>query len=201
MVALLANVNCPGSQEDIVGTTGLLQQREMQSGVNCSSPLPFHTSGCHTPVPLAPWGKVINGSRLAFLWYLLWVQSFVLWGYLRVTVVVRAFRGKVFCFSLFLWIVPMVWVPLSHAPPQDCPPGTASWSALRTVDVAHASMPSPTCAGGCEQLIISAVITEFHGLVVFSFSNAFTNSKSSPLTKLWFPISVETSPPSWLLSG
>ena len=70
------------------------------------------------PASLAPWLKVIKGSRLTFLWYSIWCDPLFcegvggsLWG-------VRAFpRERSFVFLCFSG-VSVVWVPMSHEPPQ-----------------------------------------------------------------------------------
>ena len=144
-MTLLANVNCPGSQEDMVNDWQPAHSLagDAVSGVNCSSPLPS-TSGCHTPVPLAPWGKVINGSRLAFLWYLPWCNPLFCEGARGHCGLLEPSRGKgplfFFVSLVFQWfgfLCHMRLLRLSSGHPSLV-------LTLRTVDVAHASMPSAT---------------------------------------------------------
>ena len=144
VVTFLANVNFPGSQEDMVNDWQPAHSLagDAVSGVDCSSPLPF-TSGCHTPASLAPWRKVINGSRLAFLWYSLWCDPLFCERARGHCGVLEPSQGKgplyFFISLVFQW-----FGFLCHMSPLRLPSRHSSLVlTLRTVDVAHASMPSP----------------------------------------------------------
>ena len=72
-MTLLADVNHPGSQEDVVSNwepaRSLVEDATLW-GRECSSPLPSGL-GCHTPASLPPerGGEGPTCSQLALLWY------------------------------------------------------------------------------------------------------------------------------------
>ena len=114
---LLADVNCPGSQEEVASNwepAHSLVEDASPWGQDWRSPLPSG-SGCHTPasLPLVE-GEGPVRSWLAVLWYSLnpvFCERARLW--------VRAFLGKVLPLSIFfLSGNPTVWVSISRYRPQ-----------------------------------------------------------------------------------
>ena len=98
-VTLLAGVNRPGSQEDMVSNWEPTHSLVEDASLCCrdwTSPLPY-SSGCYTPASLPPaGGEEPVHSQLALLWYSLnplFCEQSRLW--------LRAFRGKVLLFFPF----------------------------------------------------------------------------------------------------
>ena len=104
-VTFLADVNCPGSQEDVVSNW-----EPAQSGVRCRSQVKIAAASC-----LQPWllrtclqrGEGPIHSQLALLWYLL--NPFFCE---QARLCTRAFYGKVLSFFLSL-VIPQFGL-LSH---------------------------------------------------------------------------------------
>ena len=95
VVTLLADVNCPGSQEDMISNWEPAQfdRRCSLWGQDCSSPLPSG-SGCHTAASLAL-GREGPKWQLACS-HLVVAQSFVLWAHQGSSCGIRAFHRKGF---------------------------------------------------------------------------------------------------------
>ena len=118
---LLADVNCPGSQEDMISNWEPAHSLVESGGLwGWDCPLPSG-SVCQVPVSLSPSGRGVGPvcSWLALLWYSLNPLSCE-WARLCI----RAFRRKVLCFSLFFSPRPLhsLGCYLTLAP-SDCPQG------------------------------------------------------------------------------
>ena len=123
--ALLADVNHPGSQEDLLRNWEPAHSlvEDAISGTEIAPRLPA-LAGAH--LPLCLWqGEGLVSSWLALLWY-----SFNRFFCEQARLCLRAFRGKVLSFSLsfffFLWLSHSLDCYLRLAP-SDCPQGIQAW--------------------------------------------------------------------------
>ena len=193
-VTLLANGNCPGSWEDMVKDWQPAHSLagDADSGVDCSSPLPS-TSGCHTCLS----GSMAGGHKRQQAYFPLvfnMVWSFVLWGCRRGHCgLLEPSRGKGPLF-FFVSLVFQWFGFLCHMSPLRLSSGHSSL-VLRTMYVAHASVPSPhlrlvaMSIWAASLLIIAVCMNSV--VFFFSFGNvALWDFQSSPLTQTMrgFPI-------------
>ena len=197
---LLADINHPGSQEDVLAT-GISSQfggRCPLWGWECSSPLPYG-SGCHTPVSLPLGGEGPTRSQLALLWYLLSPLSREC-----VRLCVRAFhvKGLFVCLCVFL-VTPQSGF-LSHVSSLRLSSGhSGPVLTLRTDDAALASLHSPCSMVADVSLWVTSQLAIVVGCIFcgFLFSPSYVAlwDSKTPQRPVYERVScfVESSP-SWL---
>ena len=157
-LTLLADVNSPGSQEDMVSNWqpahSLVEDVVSGAEIGAVPCLPF-LAVTHMPLCLW-WGRVINGSWFSLLWYLLGHNPFFYEHAKGHHGVLEPFVGKVRFFFFFL-IISLV-IPWFGFLCQIRPLRLFSWHSnlvltLRTNDAANdTSLPSPLAADGYKGL-------------------------------------------------
>ena len=114
-MTLLANVNCPGCQEDMVSNWKPVQSlaEALVSGAQIAV-APCLPALALVHLPLCLWGgRALKGSCLALLWYFLGHNPL----FCEHVRVLEPFMAKIllsFFFFFYLSGDPMVWVAMSH---------------------------------------------------------------------------------------
>ena len=117
---LLADVNHPGSREDLVSNWEPAHSLVEEPSLGPRLPFAFWLWLLPTCLSASSWGRGPVCSQLALLWYSL-NPLFCEWA--RLCLRLELFAGK-FSLSLFsLSGYPTVWVAISLLAPSDCPQG------------------------------------------------------------------------------